>query len=195
MNKATGTVGALILAAGFSRRFGDVKLRARLHNGNTVLAQTLARIAAATPNTLVVTRSDLVDVVEAAENLGMTAVTCPDAHLGMGHTLAFGMQRIPDWDACLICLGDMPFIRTDTYEELLAALHSDAITLPQHEGRTGNPAGFGRRFFPALRLVQGDNGGREVLQANPEHIRKVAVNDPAIFQDIDTPEDLARLQL
>lgn len=194
MNDTTGTVGALILAAGFSRRFGDVKLRAHLHSGNTVFAQTLARIAAATPNVVVVTRSDLVDVVRATEHLGMAAINCPDAHLGMGHTLAFGMQRIPDWDASLVCLGDMPFIRTDTYAALLAALHSDAITLPQHEGRTGNPVGFGNIFFPALRLAQGDTGGRDVLQTNREHIRKVVVNDPAIFQDIDTPEDLERLQ-
>lgn len=195
MKATTGTVGALILAAGFSRRFGDVKLRARLHNGNTVFAQTLARIAAATPNIVVVTRSDLVDVAQTAEQLGITAIPCPDAHLGMGHTLTFGMQRIPDWDACLVCLGDMPFIRTDTYAELLAALRSDAITLPLHENQTGNPVGFGSLFFPALRLVQGDTGGRDVLQSNREHIRKVLVDDPAIFQDIDTPEDLARLQL
>ena len=195
MKETAGTVGALILAAGFSRRFGHVKLRAGLQNGSTVFAQTLARIAAATPNVLVVTRSDLVDIAQVAEHLGITTVSCPDAQLGMGHTIAFGMQRIPDWDACLVCLGDMPFIRTDTYGELLAAMRSDVITIPQHEGQTGNPVGFCRLFFPALRLVQGDTGGRDVLQANREHVRQVPVCDPAIFQDIDTPEDLARLQL
>lgn len=198
MNETRRTVGALILAAGFSRRFGDVKLRARLDNGSTVFAQTLARVAAATPNILVVTRDDLSDITLAVEQLhGETVrvVSCPDAQLGMGHTLACGVNRIPDWDACLVCLGDMPFIKTETYRVLLDALRRDAITIPQHEGRNGNPAGFGSVFFSALRDVQGDTGGREVLQANHASVRLVPVNDPAIFQDVDTPEDLARLQL
>lgn len=198
MTKTTGTVGALILAAGFSRRFGDVKLRARLHNGGTVFAQTLTRIVAATPNILVVTRDDLSDIIQTVEQLHSTTVrvvSCPDAQLGMGHTLAYGMTRIPDWNACLVCLGDMPFIKTETYQVLLGALRSDAITVPQHEGKSGNPAGFGSAFYSVLRNVQGDTGGRAVLQANRANIRLVPVSDPAIFQDVDTPEDLARLQL
>ncbi|MDP1930713.1 MAG: nucleotidyltransferase family protein [Gammaproteobacteria bacterium] len=197
MKETTGTVGALLLAAGFSRRFGDVKLRARLHNGSTVFSQTLARLAAATPNILVVTRDDLPDVTLTVEQLGSTtvrAVVCPDSHLGMGHTLAFGMNRIPNWDACLVCLGDMPFISTATYRQLLDALRSDAITLPRIEGQIGNPAGFGSDFYPALRKVLGDTGGREVVQANRERIQYITVPDSAVLQDIDTPEDLARLQ-
>lgn len=198
--------GVLLLAAGFSRRFGDIKLQARLRNGSSVFEQTLARIAAATPRILVVTRPDLTAVplairrlVESpgldrpGERLRIDAVQCPDAHLGMGHTLAFGMAHLADWKSCLVCLGDMPFIATATYAQMLAALHHDTILLPQYEGEVGNPVGFGCDFFPALRAVHGDTGGRDVVRANRERVQILAVNDPAILQDIDTPEDLARL--
>ncbi|MDO8271308.1 MAG: nucleotidyltransferase family protein [Gammaproteobacteria bacterium] len=199
--------GVLLLAAGFSRRFGDIKLQARLRNGSSVFEQTLARIASATPRILVVTRADLAEVTLAtrriAQGLGMDRrgerhhidiVQCPDAHLGMGHTLAFGMAHLPDWEGCLVCLGDMPFIATATYAQMLAALHHDTILLPQYEGETGNPVGFGCDFFPALRAMQGDTGGRDVVRANRERVQLLTVSDAAILQDIDTPEDLARLE-
>lgn len=200
--------GVLLLAAGFSRRFGDIKLQARLRNGSSVFEQTLARIAAATPRILVVTRPDLTEVPLAvqrvAQGLDMNClgervridlVQCPDAHLGMGHTLAFGMAHLPQWTGCLVCLGDMPFIATTTYAQMLAALQHNTILLPQYEGETGNPVGFGCDFFPALRAVQGDTGGRDVVRANRERVRLLPVSDAAVLQDIDTPEDLARLDV
>jgi molybdenum cofactor cytidylyltransferase len=195
--------GVLLLAAGFSRRFGDIKLRARLRNGSSVFEQTLTRIAAATPRILVVTRPDLLDVPLTAQRVAqgldqsvrIDVVQCPDAHLGMGHTLAFGMAHLPDWEGCLVSLGDMPFIATATYAQLLAALHHDTILLPQYAGEVGHPVGFGRDFFPALRAVQGDTGGRDVVRANRERVQLLPVGDAAILQDIDTPEDLARLDV
>ncbi|MDO9319382.1 MAG: nucleotidyltransferase family protein [Gammaproteobacteria bacterium] len=198
--------GVLLLAAGFSRRFGDIKLQARLRNGSSVFEQTLARIAAATPRILVVTRPDLTEVPLATQRIAqgpgmdrlgervrIDVVQCPDAHLGMGHTLAFGMAHLPDWKGCLVCLGDMPFIATTTYAQMLAALRRDRILLPQYEGETGNPVGFGCDFFPALRTVQGDTGGRDVVRVNREHVQLLTVSDAAILQDIDTPEDMLRL--
>jgi len=192
-----------VLAAGFSRRFGDIKLRATLRSGASVFEQTLIRITAATPRVLVVTRTDLPEVQQAAQRIAanlnasgqIEVVLCPDAHLGMGHTLAFGMAHLPDWEGCLICLGDMPFITTATYARMLTALRHDTILLPEYEGQTGNPVGFGCDFFPALRAVQGDAGGREVLRANRERVRQLPVTDAAILQDIDTPEDLARFDV
>lgn len=201
--------GVLLLAAGFSRRFGDIKLQARLRNGCSVFEQTLARIAAATPHIVVVTRPDLAEVPLAArrvaqdldhhhhpeERVRIDVIQCPDAHLGMGHTLAFGMKHLPHWQGCLVCLGDMPFIATTTYAQMLAALQHDTILLPQYASEVGNPVGFGCDFFPALRAVQGDTGGRDVVRANRERVQLLPVNDPAVLQDIDTPEDLARLDV
>lgn len=194
--KGADTVGALVLAAGFSRRFGDSKLQTTLGNGRTVFAQTLARIAAATPNIIVVTRVQLTQVqhdISQQTNGNITTLLCPDSDQGMGHTLAYGMAHIKDWDACLVCLGDMPFIRTQTYQTLLSQLRTNRILQPAFEDQIGNPIGFGSQFFPALRRVSGDTGGRDVVKANCEHIHRISIDDPAILQDIDTPADLARL--
>ncbi len=194
--KSSRTVGALLLAAGFSRRFGDSKLQTKLASGQTVFAQTLARIATATPNIMVVTRDQLSQVrqdISLQTNCNITTLLCPDSDKGMGHTLAYGMSHIPAWDACLVCLGDMPFITTQTYEKLLSALRSNGIVQPVFNDQIGNPIGFGSRFYTALQRVTGDTGGRAVVKANRDHIIRIAIDDPAILQDIDTPADLTRL--
>jgi molybdenum cofactor cytidylyltransferase len=189
--------GAVVLAAGFSRRFGSTKLRAPLSNGHTVFEQTLSRLAAATSNIIVVTRDGLDDIQHSIVGLhGNTVqiVVCAEASQGMGHTLACGIEQINDWDACLICLGDMPFIKTSTYAQLLAALTQDTIVVPTYEGKNGHPVGFGQNFFQPMRELNGDTGAKRVVEAHSEKVTYLPLEDPAILQDIDTPEDLKRLE-
>lgn len=210
------TKGALILAAGFSTRYDGGKLDAILDNGSTVLQQTLQRISAATHDIVIITRSELIeqglldtgicqldtlrrhaltrDHSQAPTDSSLQVFQCPDAHLGMGHTLAFGIRQLNHWDGCLVCLADMPFIRTSSYQQLLAELRPDNIVIPQYQEKQGNPVGFGRHFFPMLAKLQGDTGGRKLLQQARQHIKLVPLNDSAILQDIDTPEDLRRYQ-
>ncbi|MEX2469033.1 MAG: nucleotidyltransferase family protein [Pseudohongiellaceae bacterium] len=184
-------VGALVLAAGFSNRFGSLKLAAHLNSGTTVFAQTLARLAAAVPEQIVVSRPELAEILAPETD---TLYLFDQAERGMGATLAYGVSLIEDWDACLVCLADMPFITTATYRRIAAAADSDSIVLPTYEKKVGNPVAFGRRFFPELTALGGDTGGRPVLQRHPGAVRRLAVADAAILHDIDTPEDLARLQ-
>jgi molybdenum cofactor cytidylyltransferase len=175
--------GVLLLAAGFSRRFGAVKLGATLQNGETVRAPLR-----------VVTRPELQDLLLASGARSEELVLCADADLGMGHTLAAGMRALPGWEACLVCLGDMPFIQSDTYVRLLQSLHGERITIPTFAGVRGNPVGFGAQWFASLLESTGDTGARDIVRGHPESIDCVAVDDPAILKDIDTPEDLARHQ-
>ncbi|MGH8463989.1 MAG: nucleotidyltransferase family protein, partial [Pseudomonas sp.] len=177
-----------------------VKLRATLPDGSTVLQQTLARLYAATPHLTIVTRDDLLPDVERAlaalpmaDAQSVRVEICRDAHLGMGHTLAHGMRQLPDWHSVLICLADMPGIRSETYARMLAALTPEHILIPVHQGHNGQPVGFGSHFFDALRNSSGDVGGREVVRANRQHVQQIQTDDGGILHDIDTREDLSRL--
>lgn len=109
---------------------------------------------------------------------------------GMGDSLANGIQHIErlDWDAALIALGDMPFVKATTLQQLFNALNTRDVVVPVHDGRWGHPVGFGKAHFPALARLHGDRGGRAILQAaNPFEL---PVNDPGVLLDIDTPEQL-----
>lgn len=188
----SANIGAIVLAAGFSNRFGGTKLSARLNSGSTVLQRTVAIIQSTIPQLLLVTRPEIQPAITDS-SLHIEVFT--DAEKGMGASLAFGMRQALqhyEWDGCLVCLADMPFIKPETYLVLAEAQSPDNIVLPEYEGSTGNPVGFGRIFFAALAGLDGDQGGRDIVRDNPDAVVRIAVNDPAISQDIDTPEDLLR---
>ncbi|MCY1416216.1 Purine catabolism protein PucB [compost metagenome] len=87
-----------------------------------------------------------------------------------------------------IFLGDMPWIGADSLRCLLAQAAPDSIVVPTFAGQPGHPVLFGRSFWPELQLLRGDSGAREVIRANPQAVRRVAVSDPAILRDVDTPQ-------
>ena len=190
-NYMTDTIGAIILAAGYSKRYGSIKLCAKLANGNTVLGQTIQRINAAVSATIVITQPD---VAPRLAGLGTDIKVFHQAQHGMGATLAYGIGLVTDWDACLVCLGDMPFIKSATYRQIVSCLTSKSSVNPNYQSRTGNPVGFRPQFFEQLQQLSGDTGARSVIQNNQKSVIDVPVDDAAILHDIDTPADLSRYQ-
>ena len=184
-------IGALLLAAGFSNRFGGNKLLARLDNGSTVFAQTLDRLSPAVKEVVIVTRPDLISALEANES---QIQSFDDADQGMGASLAFGIKFTRLWDACIVCLGDMPFVRTATYSLLIESADKERIVIPEYSGTRGNPVVFGCKHFDSLAELEGDSGGKSLLARHPQDLISIKVTDPAVLTDIDTPADLANLQ-
>ncbi len=190
--RVAAAVGAIVLAAGRSTRMGVAnKLLAEI-DGVPVVARTLDALAAAgLPPPLVVT-GHMADAVRAA--LGGRAamvVVAPDYAAGLSRSLAAGVTAAPAaWQAALVVLGDMPAVAPATYAALAAAADTaDAVAVPVFDGRRGNPVAWGRAYWPRLLALTGDRGARALLDA--VEVAEIAVDDPGIFADIDTPEDLA----
>ena len=186
----TKPVGAIVLAAGFSSRFGSSKLLAGLSSGKTVFQQTVERIAEAFPERFVITRPEMVAALQGLAQ-GTSILSFEHADQGMGATLAFAAQQIGDWDGCVVCLGDMPFIETSTYRRIAELVTAGSIVTPTFDSRRGNPVAFGKNLYTDLEALTGDGGGRKLTSMYPQAVRKLQVSDPGILHDIDTPEELA----
>lgn len=109
---------------------------------------------------------------------------------GMGHSLASGMRAVGQTsaDAVAIFLGDMPWIDADNLRSLLAVASPERILVPTYGGQPGHPVIFGREFWPELLQLTGDAGAKAVLQAHPQALRRIELNDPGILRDIDTSQ-------
>jgi molybdenum cofactor cytidylyltransferase len=125
---------------------------------------------------------------------GAGVVLADSRHLpcGMGDSLAQGMGQVAsqDVDACLIVLGDMPWVQDQTLWRLLEKLAQSPIVVPAWQGRWGHPVGFGARFFGELCQLRGDRGARTVLQTHSAQCCVVPVADEGVVRDVDTPADL-----
>ncbi len=189
----TKPVSAIVLAAGFSSRFGSSKLLAELSSGKTVFQQTVERIAEAFPELLVVTRPEMVTALQKLAQ-STSILGFEHADQGMGATLAFAAQQIGDWDGCVVCLGDMPFIETSTYSLIAELVTVDSIVTPTFDSKMGNPVAFGKNLYTDLEALTGDSGGRRLTSMYPQAVRELRVSDPGILQDIDTLEELTLYQ-
>ena len=188
------TVGALILAAGRSSRMGDAHKLLSLWHGKPLVAHVADAIAeAALPPPVVVLGHRAAEVRAALGDRAAVFVEAADFADGLSASLRSGLAAVPgDWQAVLVCLGDMPRIGADTLAALAATSTGvDGIAVPTFDGRRGNPVVWGRAHFAALAALTGDTGGRRLLDALP--VASVAVDDPGILADIDTPDDLAAL--
>lgn len=175
-----------MLAAGASCRFGSDK-RCYLVDGQPLLRRTVGAVREARLSCRVCLRPGDGDVPLLVDLPGITFIECRTASQGMGATLAEGLESCGDWDAVLIVLGDMGWVKPATLEAVAAKLTVHNIVQPTYRNQPGQPVGFGRDFFPQLLALSGDRGGRSILRRHPDARTAVPVEDPGILRDLDIP--------
>lgn len=186
----------ILLAAGRGRRFDPAgarnKLLQPLAGGDAVVAASARKLLAALPHVIAVVPPNDGGVAALLAALGCDVTVCEDADSGMAASLTHALRHSSylSPDSWLVALGDMPHVAPATLAALAAALVAGApIVAPVRAGRRGNPVGFGAVHRAALLALHGDQGARRLLQTSP--VTEMAVDDPGIFHDIDTPADLA----
>ncbi len=196
-------VGALILAAGEGKRFGADKRLAVLPDGRPMLEATVGLYRQIFPAIRVVLddESQRLEARLIRSNLLMADEIVQSAHSrrGMGATLADGMVATQSWDLTFIALGDMPFVRTRTLEQLhrlaldtsTGAHAQRRILLPMHRMQGGHPVAFTPGFYEHLACLDGARGARDLVQENQQVVTRISLNDPGILWDIDVPEELS----
>ena len=183
-------ISAIVLAAGKSSRMGDFKLLLPLGD-RTVIGTTVANVVgAAFTETIVVTGHRHADVA-AILTVNVRAVHNAAFAEGMATSLRAGVNAARrDADAYLVCLGDMPMVKTATLLAIArAAAGSSTIIVPNHDNRDGNPVLFGSDYRDELLQLTGDAGARRVVDAHTGNVVRVDIDEPEIFQDIDTTVD------
>ncbi len=182
----------LVLAAGFSTRMGRPKALLDWH-GATFLAQICRALAAAVmPRVIVVTSAahDAACRLHTTENV--MCVINPQPEDGMLSSIRCGLRALGSTRAHLmLCLVDHPGVQAATYRALAAHAAADTIVVPTYAGRRGHPTVFGADFLGELRNGACPDGARSIVRAHPDALRAVAVDDPFVLMDIDTPADYA----
>ena len=185
-----GIVG-ILLAGGASRRFGSNKLKQLLPTGEAVAVCACRNLLAACDRVLVVLSTDNQELATALAELGAECLICPDAELGMGHSLRFGIANSRSAQGWLIALADMPWISPSTLGQLSAALkHGAQLIAPSYLQQRGHPVGFCQKFGPELLQLTGDQGAKALLNLYAADLQLLETNDPAILWDIDFTADL-----
>jgi molybdenum cofactor cytidylyltransferase len=188
-------IGAIVLAAGESRRMGTQKLLLPLAH-TTVVAHIVDRVLASRADRTVVITGYSRDAVESAlAGKPLAFAHNADFKDGMIGSIRRGIEALPaECRAYLVVLGDQPRIRTETIDALIDAhaKKSHGVVVPEHCGTTGHPVLVAARFRDAIMARFDAEGLRGLLRENPLDVLRVPVTDDGILFDMDTPADYAR---
>jgi CTP:molybdopterin cytidylyltransferase MocA len=187
--QADRSVGAVILAAGMSRRYGSPKQLAVV-DGRTVLEHVIGAAGAADLEPLVVVVP--VWLPSPAGDMPLRWIRNPFPERGMSLSLRLGLAALgPDTSAALILLGDQPGIQASTITTVVLARGDRPLVAALADGVLAPPVLIERTHFSLADGLSGDVGLRDLLREHPDLVTGVPVDGHAA--DLDTPDDLGRL--
>lgn len=211
----------IVLAAGMASRMGAAKalLSLPLLPGGgrcSALRGLVKQYRAAGVQQVVIVSGYHADVVEGeAMALGLKAVRNPDAQQGMFSSVQAGVSALAQGGFngyFFVQPVDVPLVRPLTLRALCEAAGQDEadraaalavcgkagsaaprpVLIPAFDGQEGHPPLVPMHLAPRIMAHNGQNGLRGALEGAP--LRHVPVPDAMILEDMDTPDDYARLR-
>jgi len=189
-------ITAIILAAGASQRMGRPKALLLFQRGTFLETTIAASRAAGVDSCVVVLGPDADKVIEGIDLSGVAVVRNDKPASGPIGSIRLAIGALNHAvEAVLVWHVDRPHVAVATLAKLVDRFRQGgaAIVLPTLSGRRGHPVMFGRTVFDELMATPDEEGARAVVRADPSRVALVPVDDPAVLEDIDTPDEYADL--
>jgi molybdenum cofactor cytidylyltransferase len=188
----------ILLAAGFSRRFGPSnKLLQPMANGGPIALASAENLMQAIPTCVAVVRPENTTLAALLQQAGLTVFACKENEQEMADSLSAAIRFSANFEAAnhgfVIALADMPYIQPATISMVANRVNSnDSIIIPTFHGQRGHPVGFAARYRSELENLQGDEGARAIVKRYADAVCLLPCEDAGILADIDTQADLKR---
>jgi len=187
-------IGIVILAAGQASRMGMQKLLLPL-GGQPLLAHVLQTAASLSlPDCVAVIGEPQAELAAVCRRYSVQPVYNPNRQAGQATSVHLALRHLSvELDGVLFMLGDQPLVSLPLIRALIdrfACLDDNRhIVVPYCNGQRHNPVLFGASWRGHLAALQGDRGGRRIIDENMEWVIRLDWDDEIAFLDADTRED------
>lgn len=189
-------IAALVLAAGYSSRMGDLKTLLTLGNVTVIerVIHTFRQAGIMDITVVVGHRAD--ELIAVLDPLKVRHVFNENYNAGMFSSIVKGVQSFqPGTEAFFLLPGDMPLVKSHTVRLLSRAFNkveADVI-YPIFQKHRGHPPLIGARCFPEILSGNGIGGLRQILEQHEGKAYDVEVLDEGILLDLDTREEYQKM--
>ncbi|MEJ7767078.1 MAG: nucleotidyltransferase family protein [Chitinophagaceae bacterium] len=192
-------VSAIVLAAGSSRRMGNVNKLLLPFQDKTIIWHVVYNVlAAGLKEVIVVTGYESAAVNSALEGLPVQFVFNKDHTSGMTTSIQRGVLQAQGY-GYMICLSDMVFISAEEYTAMAknfatcATSDKKTISLPVYNGQKGNPVIFSSFYRHAILNHSEPEGCKAIIQSNADHLYLSAMATDHVLRDMDYIEQYTKL--
>ena len=191
-NGNTGPVAAILMASGFSERFGGQNKLLVDFRGKPLACYTL-ELAAGMRFTggifFIASSREVAALARDFEIVHVIKNAAPEK--GLRESVRLGVEAAgtePDYYIFFPC--DQPFLDAVTVRRVLDARESGCIIEPRYGGRPGNPCLFSASFREELLSLNMEETPRLIKTRYPQALRGVEIANPLALEDIDDEETL-----
>ena len=184
-------IGCVIMASGLGVRFGSDKLITKFR-GKPLIQHILDKTQDVFEKRVVVTRSKEVEALCKAQNIDVIFHDYPNRN----DTVRLGMTKMSDMEACIFCPSDQPLLEKRTLQKMRNAFSFENLQIIRLAyGETpGTPILFANKYFEELKQLPEKKGGGFVVKKYPNDVSLLFAKSAEELYDIDTKEDLAKLE-
>ncbi len=192
-------ISAILLAAGESRRMGEVNKLEMDVDGVPLLRRTANILFASQLQELLVVigyQSDKVRLL--LEGLAVKIVLNDIYYEGQMTSVHKGLESLSrPCDGVMICLSDQPLLQSTDINILIDAFgkhNQETILIPTYQGKRGNPIILAHKHKEAILNGQHNLGCTHLIENNPDMVTTIAMDTNHVVVDLDTPQDYATFQ-
>lgn len=180
---------AIILAAGFSKRFGREKLLIDIEN-RPMIEKIIELVGSIFFDEIILVYRDE-EIKNTVPDKNIKYVLNNESEKGLSSSLKCGISNSGSTDGYIFFMGDQPYLYRDTIIKLIKAFKDKkgSIIVPKYCGQRGTPVIFAADWKTDLMNLSGDSGGRTIIEENIEKVYFVDIYNQKEGKDIDTPGD------
>ena len=192
-------IGAVLLAAGESRRMGATNKLSLMVGGRALLRRTAETLLGAQLTEIVVVLAHQAETAQSLlADLPLQTVQNPRYRDGQMTSVHAGLEALTGgFEAPIICLADQPLLESADIDHLIYAYQADpdcSILIPVHQGQRGNPVVLAYAHREAILGEYRNLGCRRFIDRNPELVTTLEVDSNHYVVDLDTPQDYAAFE-
>jgi molybdenum cofactor cytidylyltransferase len=183
---------AILMASGFSRRFGKEDKLLSVFRGKPLARYTLELVTRMNRFDPVVFVAAKPEVAALAEDTGimrpgvdLRIVFNNHPEYGIRESVRLGVIAAEDAEFYAFFPCDMPWLDAVTVDAILKHAAPGKIVRPVHNGQLGNPSVFAADFRNALLSLATGERPQDIQKRRPECVVSVEIADDATLADID----------
>ncbi|MGN0042646.1 MULTISPECIES: nucleotidyltransferase family protein [unclassified Rhodococcus (in: high G+C Gram-positive bacteria)] len=189
------STAGIVLAAGDGSRLGGRAKALLPHRGRPLLHTVTTALADGGCDEVIVVLGAYAGEVAAACPPDSTVVVNPEWSTGMSTSLRRGVDAAGGHATVALTVVDFPGITAELVRHVLGEHHGGTVTLPVFDDRPGHPVVFDRAdAVAAARQATADEGARSYLAHHRDRVRRLDCTTLADAGDVDTVDDLHRLE-
>ena len=185
-------ISAILLTAGQSKRMdGENKLEKKIQ-GIPLIKHSVKNILASFIDELIIVLGHQKEIIEKLidKNEKIKFVFNKDYESGMASSIKIGLNNLSEkTEAFFICLGDMPMVNSDIYNQLIKSRNQKDIIVPTYKSQQGNPVLFDKSMKGKVIDISGDVGAKKMIADNEKKVFKLSIQDKAVITDFNNITD------